>query len=384
MSELFTFEGFKIEGNIEHYNTKGSHWGERLYQNKDGSLTPLGRIHYGVGKARNAKRLEKKIDKERAKERKEIAKTIKAEKRSQNKELKKRIDEEEKNRKIAAKKEELLKKGDTKEIYKNKDLFTNKEIEDFLERKKTTDKIKPEEKSNLEKAQAAVDKFSKTVDTAQKGFTAYQTAAKLVNKISGKDTLPEFDSEKQKKAKELSRQLQLNRMTYDQIKNNISNLSNSDLKYLSERQSSMSTIATAERNINKQSQSNQSSSNTNRQSQSNQSSSNTNRQTQNNQSSSNSVGATQYDLQLAQRSYSIQRQQEARQTVQNRTNVLRQQANQNYNQRQAQQIINSTLSTNLTNNSSANATFTATATQGQNTLNSLGGAFYNMQIRNIP
>ena len=25
------------------------HWGERRYQNYDGSLTPLGRIHYGVG-----------------------------------------------------------------------------------------------------------------------------------------------------------------------------------------------------------------------------------------------------------------------------------------------------------------------------------------------
>lgn len=28
------------------------HWGERRYQNEDGSLTPLGREHYGVGKAR--------------------------------------------------------------------------------------------------------------------------------------------------------------------------------------------------------------------------------------------------------------------------------------------------------------------------------------------
>lgn len=31
---------------LRHSGTKGMHWGVRLYQNKDGSLTPLGRIHY--------------------------------------------------------------------------------------------------------------------------------------------------------------------------------------------------------------------------------------------------------------------------------------------------------------------------------------------------
>lgn len=32
--------------NIVHSGTKGMKWGQRLYQNKDGSLTPLGRIRY--------------------------------------------------------------------------------------------------------------------------------------------------------------------------------------------------------------------------------------------------------------------------------------------------------------------------------------------------
>lgn len=34
---------------LMHYRTKGSKNGVRRYQNKDGSLTPLGKIHYGVG-----------------------------------------------------------------------------------------------------------------------------------------------------------------------------------------------------------------------------------------------------------------------------------------------------------------------------------------------
>lgn len=43
-----------MDDGFGHYNVKGSHWGDRKYQYKDGSLTPLGRIHYGVGKARDA------------------------------------------------------------------------------------------------------------------------------------------------------------------------------------------------------------------------------------------------------------------------------------------------------------------------------------------
>lgn len=37
---------------LAHYGTKGQKHGFRQYQNLDGSLTPLGRIHYGVGEAR--------------------------------------------------------------------------------------------------------------------------------------------------------------------------------------------------------------------------------------------------------------------------------------------------------------------------------------------
>lgn len=37
---------------LYHSGSKGMKWGRRLYQNKDGSLTPLGRVHYGVGTPR--------------------------------------------------------------------------------------------------------------------------------------------------------------------------------------------------------------------------------------------------------------------------------------------------------------------------------------------
>ena len=35
-----------------HHQVKGGKWGVRRWQYPDGSLTPEGRIHYGVGPAR--------------------------------------------------------------------------------------------------------------------------------------------------------------------------------------------------------------------------------------------------------------------------------------------------------------------------------------------
>lgn len=39
------------DGELYHHGTKGMKWGRRRYQNPDGSLTPLGRLRYGAGKA---------------------------------------------------------------------------------------------------------------------------------------------------------------------------------------------------------------------------------------------------------------------------------------------------------------------------------------------
>lgn len=37
---------------LMHYGTKGQKWGDRKYQYEDGSLTPEGKIHYGVGQGK--------------------------------------------------------------------------------------------------------------------------------------------------------------------------------------------------------------------------------------------------------------------------------------------------------------------------------------------
>lgn len=45
---------------LEHSGVMGMHWGQRRYQNPDGSLTTLGRIHYGIGQRREARAAAKK------------------------------------------------------------------------------------------------------------------------------------------------------------------------------------------------------------------------------------------------------------------------------------------------------------------------------------
>lgn len=54
---------------IQHSGVAGMKWGKRQYQYEDGSLTPEGREHYGVGAPRKSKWQERREEKAAAKER---------------------------------------------------------------------------------------------------------------------------------------------------------------------------------------------------------------------------------------------------------------------------------------------------------------------------
>lgn len=59
---------------LAHHGTKGQEWGKRKYQYEDGSLTPLGRIHYGVGEAREKSKIKIREMKAQAKAEAKVAK----------------------------------------------------------------------------------------------------------------------------------------------------------------------------------------------------------------------------------------------------------------------------------------------------------------------
>lgn len=48
---IYYVAGLPYSDDLYHSGTKGMKWGRRLYQYEDGSLTPLGKIHYGVKNA---------------------------------------------------------------------------------------------------------------------------------------------------------------------------------------------------------------------------------------------------------------------------------------------------------------------------------------------
>ena len=74
---------------IEHYGVKGMHWGIRRYQNKDGSLTPLGKELAAKEKSEEEEKAKKSYDKKSANLEKRINKLQKKiEKNPENKRAK--------------------------------------------------------------------------------------------------------------------------------------------------------------------------------------------------------------------------------------------------------------------------------------------------------
>lgn len=58
---------YNMYSELYHYGVKGQKHGVRQYQNKDGSLTPEGYIHYGYGHRRNVAKNFNKLSKQKSK-----------------------------------------------------------------------------------------------------------------------------------------------------------------------------------------------------------------------------------------------------------------------------------------------------------------------------
>lgn len=184
-----------------HHGVKDQKWGTRRYQNKDGSLTPLGRIHWGIGPERKAA-IKKKftLAKDNVKKLALKAKT----KHEENLKLRK----EKQEQSIANKKAKLISKGDPAEIHKNRALFSDAELDQAMNRIKKLQELKsmdPKQKEAVQKLEqtqknrkvvkdgkSTVDKIVDGVATAVSIYTAYNKLAGMVNAISGKETMKAF------------------------------------------------------------------------------------------------------------------------------------------------------------------------------------------------
>lgn len=130
---------------LNHHGTKGMRWGIRRFQRKDGSLTPEGKKRYsGDGPDES----------------------------------------------IEEKKQRILKSHSAKEIYDNKDIFTDKEIQDAYLRLNTENNIKNLIPKNVSKGQQFLDNYSKmgasvktVVDTSDSLYKSYVKGKKLLDTL---------------------------------------------------------------------------------------------------------------------------------------------------------------------------------------------------------
>ena len=139
---------------LRHHGILGMKWGKRRYQNKDGSLTAAGKKRYGSSDG----------------------------------------DDDGVEETLEQRKTRILNSHSAKEIYKNKDLFTDKEILDAYLRLNTERNIKnliPEEVSKGKKFVDTYVSVSKTVkslvDSSDDLYKSYEKAKKLIDTFVGAD-----------------------------------------------------------------------------------------------------------------------------------------------------------------------------------------------------
>lgn len=135
--------------------------------------------------------------------------------------------EEKKKEKESKKRKEYLRKASPEEILKNVDNLSDDELRDVMARfNKTNEIVKFQRQTELDKMQYRQDKINKGIgfaDTMVKGFNKYEDVARVINKITGENTLTVFSDKGKSEAAAI-----INSLDYNKIMANRHKLSSDD------------------------------------------------------------------------------------------------------------------------------------------------------------
>lgn len=191
-------------GEIHHHGTKGQKWGRRLYQNKDGSLTPLGRLRYRKKQRETAVKRAASLEKAR---KAKVEAKAEAEKQKAREEHKKKI----------------VESGTADEVYKLRGELSKEEIDRAINRINSETRLyelttahkaaveagkqqaQQTVNNNAEKKLSVLDRVEKAAKTADRvrnvaetGVNVWNTVAKINNSFNDK-RMPVINGNKAKK-----------------------------------------------------------------------------------------------------------------------------------------------------------------------------------------
>lgn len=164
---------------LYHSGIKGQKWGVRLYQNPDGSLTPLGRIRY----ARKQKERRKNLEKAR------IAKAAKAKSEADAKAAKEKFE---------ADKRRAIESGSATDVLKFRGKLTTQELQaakNRIDLERGLASISAQEvRTATQKISEVMNKVDSIRVSAIKGIAAYNVVASVYNSLNKSgSTLPKIN-----------------------------------------------------------------------------------------------------------------------------------------------------------------------------------------------
>lgn len=160
---------------LAHHGIKNQKWGQRRFQNYDGSLTSEGRKRYGVGESNLSRREKKQAEKAKAKAAKVRAKAN----------SKKKVDAQ----KAAEQKQKRMDylRDHPEKIYKYRKELTQDDVTEIMQKVKFDQSLQDIHKAEVQRGMKKIEGIRQNVETGlkwyQTGKNTYNTIAEVHNAI---------------------------------------------------------------------------------------------------------------------------------------------------------------------------------------------------------